>query len=140
MNDQLDPGLRVVVEAGRRRTAVDYTTAMARRNEYAEKLREFTSRFDLFLTPTLPITAFRAGDDQPGSIEGVPTSYLSWTSFTYPFNMTGQPAATVPCGFDGEGLPIGLQIVGRFHDDAKVLRAASAFEKIAPWHHHRPPA
>jgi aspartyl-tRNA(Asn)/glutamyl-tRNA(Gln) amidotransferase subunit A len=139
VKDQLDPGLRVVVEAGRRRTAVDYSTAMIRRNEYAEKIREFTSRYDLFLTPTLPITAFRAGDDQPGLIERVPTTYLSWTSFTYPFNMTGQPAATVPYGFDGEDLPIGLQIVGRFHDDAAVLRAAAAFERIAPWQHHRPP-
>jgi aspartyl-tRNA(Asn)/glutamyl-tRNA(Gln) amidotransferase subunit A len=64
---------------------------------------------------------------------------LGWTAFTYPFNMTGQPAATVPCGFDADGLPIGLQIVGRFHDDSTVLRAAAAFEEIAPWQHLRPP-
>jgi aspartyl-tRNA(Asn)/glutamyl-tRNA(Gln) amidotransferase subunit A len=137
--DRLDPGLVEVIERGRQTPATDFALAMMRRNAYAEKLRRFTSQYDLFLTPTLPITAFPAGKDQPGSIQGRPTSYLSWTAFTYPFNMSGQPAATVPCGFDHDGLPIGLQIVGRFHDDVTVMRAAKAFEELAPWRHLRPP-
>jgi aspartyl-tRNA(Asn)/glutamyl-tRNA(Gln) amidotransferase subunit A len=139
VRDQLDPGLVAVIENGRHFSAADYGNAMARRNAYAEQLRRFTSQYDLFLTPTLPVTAFEIGKDQPGSIQGQPTTYLGWTAFTYPFNMTGQPAATVPCGFDREGLPIGLQIVGRFHDDETVLRAAAAFEELAPWRQLRPP-
>ena len=138
VRDQLDPGLVAVVEKGRQFSAADYGNAMTRRNVYAEQLRRFTSHYDLFLTPTLPVTAFPTSEDQPGSIQGQPTTYLGWTAFTYPFNMTGQPAATVPCGFDGEGLPVGLQIVGRFHDDATVLRAATAFEEIAPWRQLQP--
>jgi aspartyl-tRNA(Asn)/glutamyl-tRNA(Gln) amidotransferase subunit A len=139
VRDQLDPGLVSIVEAGQRFSASDFTAALNHRNAYANKLRAFTSQYDLFLTPTLPITAFNAGADQPGSIQGRPTKYLSWTAFTYPFNMTGQPAATVPCGWDENGLPIGLQIVGRFHDDPTVLRAAAAFEAIFPWRDRRPP-
>lgn len=139
VQDRLDPGLVEVIEAGQRFSAAEFTAALARRNAYAQKLRSFTSQYDLFVTPTLPITAFAAGADQPGSIQGQPTDYLSWTAFTYPFNITGQPAATVPCGWDSAGLPIGLQIVGRFHDDATVLRAAAAFEVIAPWRDRRPP-
>ena len=89
-------------------------------------------RCDLMLTPTLPVTAFAAGLDQPGSVAGRTTEYLSWTAFTYPFNVTGQPAATVPCG-SVDGLPVGLQIVGRRGADALVLRAAAAFEQAHPW-------
>jgi aspartyl-tRNA(Asn)/glutamyl-tRNA(Gln) amidotransferase subunit A len=139
VRDRLDPGLTEVIEKGRSISAADFANAIARRNAYAENLRRFTSQFDLFLTPTLPITAFPAGKDQPGLIQGQRTSYLSWTAFTFPFNMTGQPAATVPCGFDSDGLPIGLQIVGRFHDDSTVLRVAAAYEEMAPWRHLRPP-
>ena len=93
--------------------------------------------YDLVLTPTLPVTAFPAGDHHPGHINETITSYLSWTAFTYPFNITGQPAATVPCGFV-DGLPVGLQIVGRWRDDVTVLRASAAFERLAPWAHVRP--
>jgi aspartyl-tRNA(Asn)/glutamyl-tRNA(Gln) amidotransferase subunit A len=94
--------------------------------------------YDLILTPTLPCTAFPVGFDHPGTVAGKPTTYLGWTPFTYPFNLTGQPAATVPCGFDANGLPIGLQIVGRWRDDVTVLRAAAAFEEARPWADKRP--
>ncbi len=63
-----------------------------------------------------------------------------WIPFTYPFNMTGHPGASVPCGFTSDGLPIGLQIVGRRLDDATVLRAAAGFEKLAPWAQAKPPS
>ena len=76
--------------------------------------------------------------DRPGTIDGAPTTYLGWTGFTYPFNVTGQPAATIPCGFARDGLPVALQFVGRWHDDATVLRAAAAWEDRFPWH-ARPP-
>ena len=84
------------------------------------------------------VTAFAAGDDHPGQINGQDTTYLGWTAFTYPFNTTGQPAATVPCGFAGDGLPVGLQIVGRWRDDVTVLRASAAFEAVDPWGDKRP--
>ena len=94
--------------------------------------------YDLLLTPTLPVTAFTADEDYPTQIDGQRTTYLSWTAFTYPFNVTEQPAATVPCGFASNGLPVGLQIVGRWRDNVAVLRASAAFEEIAPWAETRP--
>jgi aspartyl-tRNA(Asn)/glutamyl-tRNA(Gln) amidotransferase subunit A len=81
--------------------------------------------------------AFRAGDDGPATVTGRTVSYLSWTAFTYPFNLSGQPAATVPCGLV-DGLPVGLQIVGRRLDDALVLRAARLFERVRPFALPRP--
>jgi aspartyl-tRNA(Asn)/glutamyl-tRNA(Gln) amidotransferase subunit A len=139
VRERLDPGRVAVAEHGLTLTAADLASALLRRNTYALAMRTFMDPYDLLLTPTLPCTAFPAGHDHPGQIAGTPTTYLSWTAFTYPFNLTGQPAATVPCGFDASGLPIGLQIVGRWHDDVTVLRAAAAFETIAPWAHLRPP-
>jgi aspartyl-tRNA(Asn)/glutamyl-tRNA(Gln) amidotransferase subunit A len=137
IRDQIDPGRIPIIEHGLTLRATDLARAHARRNDYAEAVRAFMQRYDLLLTPTLPITAFPVGADQPGAVNGVPTSYLSWTAFTYPFNLTGQPAASCPCGFI-DGLPVGLQIVGRWRDDATVLRAAAAFEELAPWAGARP--
>jgi aspartyl-tRNA(Asn)/glutamyl-tRNA(Gln) amidotransferase subunit A len=107
---------------------------------YSEQWRRFMESYDVLLTPTLPVTAFPAGQDFPGSIEGVPSTYLGWTKFTYPFNITGQPAATVPCGFTDDGLPVGLQIVGRWRDDPTVLAASAAFEFARPWEGQIPAA
>lgn len=134
----LDAGLVAVIDRGRGVSGAELATAYARRNDYYHGWREFMEAYDLFLSPTLPVTAFTAGNDHPGDIAGHPTSYLGWTAFTYPFNVTGQPAATVPAGFAGDGLPVGLQIVGRWRDDAGVLRASAALETIAPWTETRP--
>lgn len=137
VRDSLDPGLLAVVERGQTLRADAVAAAQLRRNAYYQGMRRFMDRFDLLLTPTVPITAFRAGADRPDAADGG-GDYLDWTPFTYPFNLTGQPAATVPCGFV-DGLPVGLHIVGRWRDDATVLRAAAAFETAAPWAAHRPP-
>lgn len=137
VRDRLDPGLLAEVERAGQFRGVDVAAAHRARNLYYGVWREFMADYDLFLTPTLPCVPFSAGDNHPGIVAGRPTSYLSWTPFTYPFNLTGQPAATVPCGFV-DGLPVGLQIVGRPRDDATVLRAAAAFEAVAPWAHYRP--
>lgn len=134
----LDAGLVAVIDRGRGVSGAELATAYARRNDYYHGWRGFMEAYDLFLSPTLPVTAFTAGNDHPGDIAGHPTSYLGWTAFTYPFNVTGQPAATVPAGFAGDGLPVGLQIVGRWRDDAGVLRASAALETIAPWTETRP--
>jgi aspartyl-tRNA(Asn)/glutamyl-tRNA(Gln) amidotransferase subunit A len=127
-----DPGRRPVIERGWALTEEEHERAQAGRLEYREAMERFFDRYDLLLTPTLPVTAFAAGLDQPGTVAGRPTEYLSWTAFTYPFNVSGSPAASVPCGML-DGLPVGLQIVGPRGADALVLRAARAFERLQPW-------
>jgi aspartyl-tRNA(Asn)/glutamyl-tRNA(Gln) amidotransferase subunit A len=128
----LSPGLRTIVERGATRTAADLAGAFNARTRWCATLADRLAPYDLLLTPTLPCVAFPAGDDAPETVAGSPVSYLSWTAFTYPFNLSGQPAATVPCGLV-DGLPVGLQIVGRRLDDALVLRAARLFEEARPF-------
>jgi aspartyl-tRNA(Asn)/glutamyl-tRNA(Gln) amidotransferase subunit A len=134
----MDPGLVELVEVGRTLSAADVAKARIDQSAYAAAWGDWMRGYDLLLTPTLPCTAFPVGQSHPAMIAGKETSYLSWTAFTYPFNLTGQPAATVPCGFASDGLPVGLQIVGRHRADAMVLRAAAAFEQARPWHDVRP--
>ncbi|MFF8640225.1 amidase [Streptomyces sp. NPDC015345] len=120
----LDPGLREICGQGARYSALDYLAAVDVRMDLGRRLGHFHSAYDLLVTPTLPITAFEAGAEVPkGSGH---RRWTGWTPFTYPFNLTQQPAATVPCGVDEEGLPIGVQIVGARHADTVVLRAAHA--------------
>ncbi|MFG2496773.1 amidase [Streptomyces sp. NPDC048441] len=118
----LDPGLREICAQGARSSALDYLAAVDVRMELGRRMGRFHQTYDLLVTPTLPITAFEAGAEVPHNSGH--RRWTGWTPFTYPFNMTQQPAATVPCGVDGEGLPIGVQIVGARHADALVLRAA----------------
>lgn len=136
--DLLDPGLRAVIERGRQFSAEDVALAFRDRNAYYHGVREFMDRYDLFLTPTLPCTAFPVGQDNPDSIAGSPTTYLGWTAFTYPANLTGLPAASAPAGLAANGLPVGLQITGRWHRDDTVLRAAAAYEQAHPWDQLQP--
>ena len=131
----MDPALVAVSEEGARASALDYLTAMAVRNDLGTRMGAFHSRYDLLLTPTVPIPAFEAGVEVPN---GWPHErWTTWTPFTYPFNMTQQPAASVPCGF-ADGLPVGLQIVGPRHADNLVLAAAHAFQRATDWHTRRP--
>ncbi|SDO35601.1 aspartyl-tRNA(Asn)/glutamyl-tRNA(Gln) amidotransferase subunit A [Streptomyces sp. cf386] len=120
----LDPGLREICGVGARLTALDYLAAVDVRMELGRRMGRFHDTYDLLVTPTLPITAFEAGTEVPkGSGH---RRWTGWTPFTYPFNLTQQPAATVPVGRDGDGLPIGLQLVAARHRDDLVLRAAHA--------------
>jgi aspartyl-tRNA(Asn)/glutamyl-tRNA(Gln) amidotransferase subunit A len=135
----MDQNLLAVVERAKSVTAAELANAQQRRNDYCAAMRQFMEGYDLLLTPTLPCTAFTAGRDEPDGWTRSTMAPLDWTPFTYPFNLTGQPAATAPCGFDAHGLPVGLQIVGRWRDDATVLRAAAAFERERPWENIRPP-
>ncbi|HEY92012.1 MAG TPA: amidase, partial [Dehalococcoidia bacterium] len=100
---------------------------------YAGKMQAFFSEYDLLLTPTVAIPAFEVGTNGPREIDGKKVDPLGWMAFTYPFNITGQPAASVPCGRTDDGLPVGLQIVGKRFDESTVLKAAAAFEEAAPW-------
>jgi aspartyl-tRNA(Asn)/glutamyl-tRNA(Gln) amidotransferase subunit A len=129
---RLDQGRVPVIERGLQMAATELVDAHAARAVYAAAWDAFMRDWDLVLTPTLPVTAFPAGLDHPGSVAGRATQYLSWTALTYPFNVSGQPAASVPCG-SVDGLPVGLQIVGRRGGDELVLRAAAAFEAAHPW-------
>ncbi len=138
---KMDPAFLRSVEPWGQRSLIDAGRANIGRAQLWDTVRRFFDRFDLLLTPTLPVPAFGARLHSAPEIAGhkIKTGDLSWTPFTYPFNLTGQPAATVPCGFTESGLPVGLQIVGRRFDEATVLRASAAFEEIAPWSHRRPP-
>ncbi|MEU7646686.1 amidase [Streptomyces huasconensis] len=120
----LDPGLREICGQGARYSALDYLAAVDVRTDLGRRMGRFHATYDLLVTPTLPVTAFEAGVEVPkGSGH---RRWTGWTPFTYPFNLTQQPAATVPCGVDEEGLPVGVQIVGARHTDTVVLRAAHA--------------
>ena len=139
VRDRLDPGRLPIIERGFKMHATALHDAQRRRVDYHAAWCAFMERYDLLLTPQLPVTAFPVADDYPREIDGREMTYLGWSAFTYPFNLTGQPAASVPCGVAHGGLPVGLQLVGRWRDDATVLRAAAAFEQVAPWAQHRPP-
>jgi aspartyl-tRNA(Asn)/glutamyl-tRNA(Gln) amidotransferase subunit A len=133
----LDPGLAEIVALGRRQTAMTYLDATRRRGELGVRMGRFHEEWDLLITPSLPLPAFEAGREVP---PGWPhPRWQTWTGFTYPFNLTQQPAASVPCGFTRGGLPIGLQIVGARHADALVLRAARAYEAANPLFDRHPP-
>lgn len=124
-----DPGLVRLAEANRSRSAVDLLEANRRRDTLGLAMSLFHQRFDLLVTPTVPIPAFEAGRNVP---PGWPEPHWpSWTPFTYPFNLTQQPAASLPCGLTSAGLPVGLQIVGPRYGDELVLRAARAYEAAA---------
>ncbi|CAN5730364.1 amidase [soil metagenome] len=133
VRDRLDPGRVELLEHARRFTADDIMRAQNEWNGYYHVWREFMEDYDIVLTPTMACSPFPAGTHRPETVNGKPTTYLGWTGFAYPFNLTGQPAATVPCGFTSAGLPVGLQIVGRYRDDLGVLRASAAFEAMKPW-------
>jgi Asp-tRNA(Asn)/Glu-tRNA(Gln) amidotransferase A subunit family amidase len=134
-----EPSLAEMIEAGRRISGVQHGQAQLARTVFYEQARRFFARYDLLLTPQMPLGAWSV-ERGPSTIEGKPTpSMFDRLNFTFPFNQTGQPAASVPCGFTSAGLPVALQIVGRWHADQLVLQAAAAYEQVAPWAQQRPP-
>ncbi|HJQ47813.1 MAG TPA: amidase [Amycolatopsis sp.] len=129
--EKVDPGLRRVWEQGRTHSAADYLAASGERAALGILMGEFHTRFDILITPTVGILPFEAGHEvPPGSGQ---SSWPEWTPFTYPFNMTQQPAISVPAGLTESGLPVGLQIVGPRHSDDLVLAVAKLVEEIQPW-------
>ncbi|HWM01127.1 MAG TPA: amidase [Actinophytocola sp.] len=131
--ERVDPRLREAIgEFGTDVSAAAYLDATAERMDLGVRMGAFHDRFDLLLTPTMPIPAFGTGQDAP---DGWPsTLWTSWTPYTYPFNMTQQPALSLPCGLTAGRRPIGLQVVGPRHADALVLRAGRAYERATEWH------
>ncbi|MCU4746654.1 amidase [Streptomyces sp. G-5] len=122
----LDPGLREICGQGAAYGSLDYLAAVDVRMGLGKAMGGFHEAYDLLLTPTMPIAPFAAGAEVPAA-SGM-TRWTEWTPFTYPFNMTQQPAATVPCGTDAGGLPIGAQLVGARHTDERVLAVAHALD------------
>lgn len=137
--NEIEPGLYAIIETALRNGPTRYPQAWFDRLTWWQHPRAFFEKYDLLLTPTIACPPFRVGLDNPTEIAGRGVTAYAWIPFTYPFNLTGQPAASVPCGFTKNGLPIGLQIVGRRFDDVAVLRVSGAFEKARPWAQHRPP-
>jgi len=120
-------------------TAEMLTDAVMARKGVANKAAAFMANYDLLLTPTLTVPPFAVHIQGVEKIDGQIVHPFQWLSFTLPFNMTGQPAASVPAGFTKSGLPVGLQIVGRHLDDPAVMRACANFEKARPWADKWPP-
>ncbi|MDR1685795.1 MAG: amidase [Desulfovibrio sp.] len=124
---RMDPGLLAVAREGAKISAAVYIKASAARAALSECMAAFHAKYDVLLTPALPLTAFAAGRNRP---EGDPDgNWVDWTPYTYPFNMTQQPAASLPCGFGADGLPVGLAIVAAKHEDLLVMRVAGALEQ-----------
>ncbi len=120
-------------------TAEDLTNAVMTRKTVNNRMWRMMQHYDLLLTPTLAVPPFEIGIQGPETIDGRTVTSAHWLAFTFPLNLTGQPAASIPAGFTTGGLPVGLQIVGRHLDDALVLKASACFEKARPWAQHRPP-
>ena len=138
--DQMDPRLVALIKQGSDISAIEYAQAALEREQLYDRLLPFFKTYDLLLTPATAVSAFDVGKFELTEIgETKGSSWLDWTPFTYPFNCTGQPAASVPCGWTDDGLPVGLQIVGRRFEDATVLKAAAAFESASLWSQKRPP-
>ena len=132
VQSEADPDLVVRAASGLKTTAVAYVNAQLKRAEISAAFARFFEKYDLLLTPTVPLPAFDAGYPVPPS-GSWGKEWTDWTPFSYPFNLTQQPAASIPCGMTEDGLPIGLQIVGAMGADALVLRASHAFEAVKPF-------
>jgi aspartyl-tRNA(Asn)/glutamyl-tRNA(Gln) amidotransferase subunit A len=136
---EIDPGLLAIVEEALAYPPTRYVQAWFDRLAWWDHPRRFFEKYDLLLSPAVACPPLPLGQLFASAIGGVKVGRDAGSAFTFPFNLTGQPAASVPCGFTRAGLPIGLQVVGRRFDDATVLRACAAFEAARPWAHLRPP-
>ena len=141
--DWIEATLEQMIQNSQKVSALDHSRALLQRTVLYEHAHRFFETYDLLLTPQMPVGAWSkepGPEEGPREIGGHPTpTMFDRLPFTYPFNLTGQPAATVPCGFTSEGLPVGLQIVGKWHAETTVLRAAACFEAAHPWVGARPP-
>jgi aspartyl-tRNA(Asn)/glutamyl-tRNA(Gln) amidotransferase subunit A len=126
-----DPALRWQAGEGAKVTVAEYQKLVARRGELGSLMRQFHQKYDLLVTPGVSVPAFEA--KKPDEWELKLETFLGWTPFSYPFNLTQQPAAVIPCGLSASGLPLAVQVVGPMFGDALVLRAARAYESTREW-------
>jgi aspartyl-tRNA(Asn)/glutamyl-tRNA(Gln) amidotransferase subunit A len=127
--DLLDPAVAATLDGALRQDLRGYYTKVFERYALRERMRLFFERYDLLLSPTLPVAALDVGQNVPAHLAD--RNLVSWVYYTYPFNLTGQPAATVCAGLS-QGMPVGLQLVGRTLGEYDVVRAAAAFEATQP--------
>ena len=135
---QMDPGLLACMRSGAEVTMPAYQELRDRKHAYITEIHSFFADWDFLITPSVSVAAFPADLLQPAHWPQHEWDWMSWAEFSYPFNMSWNPAASLPCGFTAEGLPVGLQIVGRRFDDLGVLQASAVFEQALPWASHRP--
>jgi aspartyl-tRNA(Asn)/glutamyl-tRNA(Gln) amidotransferase subunit A len=129
--EKVDPGMRELGELGKQYSATDFADALVERARYGAAMQQFFDDYDLLVTPSLAVTAFDVGRHlaDPASQK----FWTDWTPFTYPYNLTQQPACAVPVGFSTAGLPIGMQILGPKYADRLVLQASRAYEAARPF-------
>ena len=132
----LDPDVAAMIEQALAMDAEAYGRAVQMRYAFRESTRKFFDDYDLLLSPTLPVAGVDVGVNIP--VRFADRNLVTWVSYTYPFNLTGQPAASIPAGFTDERLPVGLQLVARAYREDNLFAAAAAFETARPWAHHRP--
>ncbi|MBI4441921.1 MAG: amidase [Acidobacteria bacterium] len=137
--ESLGSDVKLLLEKGLEVSATGYAQAQLTRHRFRRQLEQLFQRVDVIVTPTTPLVAFPIGETKvllEGQEEDARTAA---TRFTRGFNATGHPALSVPCGSDSQGLPIGLQIIGRLWDEATVLQVGYAYEQATDWHKQRPP-
>jgi Asp-tRNA(Asn)/Glu-tRNA(Gln) amidotransferase A subunit family amidase len=134
--DMLDPAVVEVLSGALDQSLEAYYAKVFQRYEFRERMRAFFEKYDLLVSPTLPVSAFDVGLNVPPQIPDA--NIISWVAYTYPFNLTGYPAASVPAGFTDEGLPVGLQIVGGPLRETDIFAAAAAIEISRPWANKHP--
>ena len=139
--DELTWYARMCIEAGKGVSGADYAKALGQRDRMMAKMTDLFEEYDLLLSPTMPLAAFpvREYPQEIGGEAPYPDPAWGFVPFTHPINTVGNPAASIPCGFTSDGMPIGLHIVGRTRDEETVISASAAFEQARPWIHHRPP-
>ena len=138
-SSELTHYVRSTLEYAATLTAADFSRALLRVDQLRRQMELFFDDYDLLLTPTMAVPAFPIGQ-RPSVIGGKEINpFWGYLPFTFPINMTGQTASSVPCGFSSDGMPIGLHIVGPKGSEAQVLQASAAFEQAHPWIQHRPP-
>jgi aspartyl-tRNA(Asn)/glutamyl-tRNA(Gln) amidotransferase subunit A len=138
-SEDIEDKLLEFIAAGQRMAPDAYYRAWLAKNEFWQEVRRSFEQYDLLITPTVACPPFLLGRDSPGTVAGRPVSFYGWMPYSAPFNMTGQPAISVPAGFTAKGLPVGLQLVGRRLADRVVLGAARAYERARPWADQFPP-
>jgi aspartyl-tRNA(Asn)/glutamyl-tRNA(Gln) amidotransferase subunit A len=140
--EDLSPDLKATIRFGLDNSSMNIGKAKEQRKRVYEVMYQYFKNYDILITPTLPCPAFKPKWLESGTVFPIigkkALNITSWMTFTYPFNMSGLPAASIPSGWTNSGLPIGMQIVGRRYDEKTVLQVSKAFEEIAPWQDKRP--
>jgi aspartyl-tRNA(Asn)/glutamyl-tRNA(Gln) amidotransferase subunit A len=140
--NRLSPTLVRQMELGKNTTGEAVGRALLGRTQLFRKVQSWFERYDVIVTPTLARTAIPIEERlfEPIEIEGrkVDTVRKAWYPYTHPFNLTGHPALTLPCGFHSDGLPVAIQVVGRRNEDARLFKVAALFEQARPWADRRP--